>query len=70
MNDNDTGSEEYLQMMIDGQVVFMRKSDYMINATQILKLSTLTQGEQDYKIKALKYKQKLPARGTRGPKNT
>ena len=70
MNDNDTGSEGYLQMIIDGQVVFMRKSDCMINATQILKLSTLTQNEQDYKIKALKYKQKLPARGTRGRKNT
>ena len=67
-----TGSEvvkataEFLQMMIDGQAVFMRESDRMINATQILKLSTLTQNQQTHRIKALKCKYKvqhLPAWG-------
>ena len=64
---------EHLQMMIDGQVVLVRQSDGMINATQILKLSTLTENQRRRRIKALKDKTQvhiIPAWGTFGQQNT
>lgn len=62
---------ECLQMMIDGQVVLMRQSDGMINATRILKLSPLSQNQRKDRLKALKDKRRyFPARGTHGWKNT
>ena len=63
----------YLQMMIDGQVILMREEDCLINATQIFKLTPLTQNQQRHKFKILKNKTKVqyfPARGTHGPNNT
>ncbi len=66
-------SGDFLQITVDGQVIFMRQSDRMINATQILKLSTLTESQRSTRRKALRGKSQvriLPARGTHGTKNT
>ena len=60
----------HLQMMVDGQVVVMRQCDWMINATQILKLSTLTLHQRRRRLNALREVRFLPAQGTYGPKNT
>ena len=49
----------YLQMIIDDQIILMRKKDCLINTTQIFKLTPLTQNQQKHKFKILKNKIKV-----------
>lgn len=63
---------EHLQMMIDGQVVLMRQDDCTINATQILKISHMTENQRKNTLRRLKQRNKVvlrPAQGTHGHRN-
>jgi hypothetical protein len=63
----------HVQMMIDGQVIRMRENDSTINATQILKLSRKSEGQQKIALRTLKERNEVvfrPAHGTQGPQNT
>ena len=52
-------------MKIDDQIVLLQENDCLINATQILKLCSLTQTQRKRKLKALKNKDKVKELSTR-----
>lgn len=62
----------YVQMTIGDQVVFMQEDNCLINATQILKLSSLTQEQRKRRLTILRNAnkvQELPAKGNYGHMN-
>ncbi len=62
----------HFQMKIDDQVVLMQEDNYLINANQILKLSSLNQNQRTRRLKPLRNAgkiQNLPAQDTHGHMN-
>lgn len=62
----------HFQMKIDDQVVLLQEDNCLINANQILKLSSLNQNQQTRRLKPLRDAgkiQNLPAQETHGHMN-